>query len=68
MTTPGRLFVRKRGGGVRHMSEPPKPDLDRKKSAMRHLEEAIEKMSLAELSKLLSDISAKIRNLNRREE
>jgi hypothetical protein len=49
--------------GVRHMSEPPESNRDQKKPAMRRLEEAMEKMSIAELYKLLSDVSAKIRNL-----
>jgi len=66
MTTPGRLFVRKRSGGVRNMPEPSKPDPDRKTPPMRRLEETIEKMSIAELFKLFTDISVKIRNLKQR--
>ena len=40
----------------------------KKKPSMRQLEEVIKKMSLAELIKLLNDISAKIGNLKRRGE
>jgi hypothetical protein len=48
------------------MSEPPEPDLDQKKPSLRQLNEAIEKMSIDELSDLLSDIHAKISELKQR--
>jgi hypothetical protein len=50
------------------MVGPRKSDPVKKKPSMRQLEEVIKKMSLAELIKLLNDISAKIGNLKRRGE
>jgi hypothetical protein len=45
------------------MSEHPEPDPEQKKRSVRQLHEAIEKMSIDELSDLLSDIYAKISEL-----
>jgi hypothetical protein len=48
------------------MSEHPEHDRDQKKPSVRQLQEAIEKMSIGELSNLLSDIHAKISELKQR--
>lgn len=48
------------------MSEHPEPEPDQKEPSVRQLHEAIEKMSIDELSDLLSDIHAKISELKQR--